>query len=96
MGTPRNSFGYQYIMPNKQMDIDKGFEHKLSNIATGRTRNDEGSDEDSDGSGEDNKGLRDRDEGDDESETKPKQKYCKQNCVRRNGALLFIVRNTLC
>ena len=85
------------VAPNEQMDIDEGFERELSDIATGITGNDEGSDdesnEDSDSSGEDNKG--DGDEGD-ESETKPKRKYRKQSRVRRNGALLFIVRNTLC
>ena len=89
-----------HVAPNEQMDIDEGFEHKLSNIATGITGNDEGSndksDEDSDGNGEDDEGLGDMDEGDDELETKPKRKYHKQNHVRRNGALLIIVRNTLC
>jgi|SRR5882762_4366029 len=84
------------VAPNEQMDIDEGFERELSDIATGITGNDEGSDdesdEDSDSSGEHDEG--DGDEGD-ESETKPKRKYRKQNRARRNGALLFIVRTTL-
>ena len=91
---------HHHVAPNEQMVIDEGFEDELSNIATEITGNDEGSDnksdKDSDGNGEDDEGLGDMDEGDDESENKPKQKYHKQNSVRRNRALLFIVRRTLC